>query len=91
MPYIKQSDRNKFITKGCLAKQIASSIETEGELNYFITKLCHAYIKKHGKSYKTLNGVHGALTCAQLELYRRITAPYEEIKIKENGDVNETD
>lgn len=29
----------------------------------------------------------GALECCKLELYRRIAAPYEDIKIGENGDV----
>ena len=29
----------------------------------------------------------GALECAKLELYRRVAAPYEDVKIMENGDV----
>jgi hypothetical protein len=33
------------------------------------------------------NDVIGALECCKLELYRRMVAPYENTKIKENGDV----
>ena len=95
MPYIKKEDRKRFEekdghgdeTKFWSVSMLGKQLATEGELNYVITRLCHEYIKKHGKSYATLNAVHGVLTCAQLELYRKITAPYEEIKIKENGDV----
>jgi hypothetical protein len=29
----------------------------------------------------------GALRCCELEIYRRLAAPYEDLKIKENGDV----
>lgn len=93
MPYIKQEDRKKFNEdfEGIDLDGIAEHlIESEGELNYVITKICQGYIKKFGKSYKTLNAVHGVLNCANLELYRKITAPYEDIKIKENGDVDET-
>lgn len=94
MPYIKKEDREKFnIDTGeyvyCIADELASHIVTEGELNYIITKLCHGYLKKHGLNYKNLNAVHGVLSCADKELYRRVTAPYEEKKIAENGDVNE--
>lgn len=31
--------------------------------------------------------VVGSVRCCQLELYRRIISPYEETKIRENGDV----
>ena len=29
----------------------------------------------------------GVLECAKLELYRRLAAPYEDLKIEDNGDV----
>ena len=88
MPYIKKEDRKNFDNN--LPETLdayCTRIQTEGELNYVITRICHNFIRHVGKNYKTLNAVHGVLTCAQLELYRKITAPYEEIKIKENGDV----
>ena len=88
MPYIDQDDRaaiDEFL--GAVANRIA----TEGELNYVITKLCHAFIERHGKRYKTLNMVHGVLNCADKELYRTVTAPYEDIKREENGQVSDLD
>lgn len=62
-------------------------IPTDGDLNYVITKLCLAYVEQHGKSYHTLNDITGALECAKLEFNRRLIGPYEDSKIKENGDV----
>jgi broad-specificity NMP kinase len=38
-----------------------------------------------------LNDVRGVLRCAQLEMYRRLIATYEDKKIKENGDVYPVD
>lgn len=61
--------------------------ETPGELNYVITLLLNKFIREHGKNYETLNKVVGVLECAKLELYRRVVAPYEDEKCKENGDV----
>jgi hypothetical protein len=37
--------------------------------------------------YDMLNTVMGVLTCAQMELYRRKAASYEDAKAIENGDV----
>lgn len=93
MPYITK-DRRKEIEKcdshldifGKIG-QLNKVIETEGELNYVITKLCHSFIERKRKKYSTLNTVIGVLECAKLELYRRIIAPYENQKIKENGNV----
>lgn len=84
MPYIKKERRPQFEKE---LNSLNDKIENEGDLNYFITKLCHNYIEKNGKSYILLNAVHGVLNCADKELYRRVTAPYEDLKIKENGDI----
>lgn len=80
MPYIKPEDRAKIL----LDEQ---SISTAGELNYFISTLLNWYLNQKGKSYSTINEAIGVLECAKLELYRRVAAPYEDIKIEENGDV----
>lgn len=58
-----------------------------GDLNYILTRILHTTIIHCGKSYDTLNALIGVLECCKLELYRRIAAPYEDKKIKENGDV----
>ncbi len=79
MPYIKVEDRLRVITQGCP--------NTAGELNYLFTMLSRDYIHEKGESYQTYNDILGALEGAKLELYRRQVAPYEDIKIQENGDV----
>jgi hypothetical protein len=84
MPYIKQENRPKFKNK---AKELGQLAEVAGDLNYIITEMVHEFIKKKGKNYANLNEVMGALECCKLELYRKIAAPYEDDKIKENGDV----
>lgn len=80
MPYIKPEDRAAILLN-------ETNIEDAGELNFFITTLINFYIDKNTKCYTTLNEVIGVLECAKLELYRRIVAPYEDIKIEQNGDV----
>lgn len=75
MPYIESNKRN-----------VVSPV-TSGELNYCISKLIREYYENHGKCYGVYNEIVGALECAKMEFYRRIVVPYEEIKIKENGDV----
>lgn len=80
MPYIKPEDRLHILAD-------EKQIDTPGELNYFISTLINSYINQKGKNYSTLNEVVGVLECAKLELYRRVAAPYEDIKIEENGDV----
>ena len=56
----------------------------DGILNYVITRLIDILYKT---SYTDLNAAIGMLECAKQELYRRRLAPYEDEKIKENGDV----
>lgn len=66
---------------------LASRIIGPGELNYAFYTLALRYIDRAGLSYKTLNEVHGVFDCCNKELYRRVTATYEDEKIDENGDV----
>lgn len=78
MPYLKEN----------LRQEVESTQPvTCGELNYAITKLCDEYIGVKGLCYVTINDILGALEGAKLEFYRRIAAPYEDQKMKENGDV----
>jgi len=83
MPYIKDEDKTKFED----LIEIAGNIDSAGEMNYVITMLARTYIERHGLCYQTLNDVVGALEGCKFELYRRVLAPYEDLKIKENGDV----
>lgn len=80
MPYIDQQTRS-WMAEGRPAT-------TAGELNYALTREVEDYLKrKGGLSYHNLNEVLGVLTAVQLELYRRLAAPYEDAKRDQNGEV----
>ena len=82
MPYIKQ-DRRPEVLNGL----IQPFAWTVGDLNFLITVAVNAYVEGHGLSYATINDVCGVLSCARDEFYRRVAAPYENMKIDQNGDV----
>ncbi|MCK5614681.1 hypothetical protein KAR91_73145 [Candidatus Pacearchaeota archaeon] len=85
MPYIKKERRKKFDP---YLECTAHHIESEGELNYCLTRLALIYLRKRdGLSYAFLNTIIGAFESAKLEFYRRWVVPYEDKKINENGDV----
>ena len=79
MPYIKP-DRRKALAK--LAQP-----ENAGELNYLFSRIVTDYLIVQGQDYQHINDCIGALEGAKLELYRRVAVPYEDGKIKINGDV----
>lgn len=88
MPYIKKENRecfNDMLIK--FNKLMLNEYINEGELNYLITKIVNSYTNIKGLKYKTINQVIGVLECVKTEYNRRIVAPYEDEKIKENGDV----
>lgn len=97
MPYIKQEKREEVRHQlGDLIDAIveASSGDVSalpGILNYCITRLIkstyHLVTNKSVLSYADHNSAVGMLECAKQEFYRRNTAPYEDEKIIENGDV----
>jgi hypothetical protein len=80
MPYIEQNRREEIIIDG-------DTPQNEGELNYAVTYAINEYLNNNVLTYATLNQAIGVLECAKLELYRRMAAPYEDEKIKSNGDV----
>ncbi|MDE3003488.1 MAG: hypothetical protein OXU33_01555 [Gemmatimonadota bacterium] len=84
MPYIDPEARTRLAAGDMPA--------SAGELNYAITVLVDAYVKRLADAagrvrYAHLNEAIGVLECAKLELYRRVTAPYEDEKMAESGDV----
>lgn len=80
MPYIADHARRTGL-------DLLMDPRNPGELNYVITQTALSYLEDRGESYATINEVIGALECAKLEFYRRLVAPYEDEKIKANGDV----
>ena len=79
MPYVTKEIRS-YIEDGFTAI-------SPGELNYILTLAVQRYFKLNGGTYKAINDILGALEGCKLEFYRRIVIPYEDNKIKENGDV----
>ena len=83
MPYIKQEERGDFSPHAYDVPHATVS----GQLNYQITELIGMYWHAHGPSYQAINDIVGALEGAKLEFYARVARPYEDEKIKQNGDV----
>lgn len=77
VPYIRQEDREEAL----------AAPRNAGELNFAITMLVQGYLRQNGRRYQQINDVVGALEGAKLEFYRRVVAPYEDQKARENGDV----
>ena len=84
MPYIYQNER-KVIDP--IVEQLAMVIASPGSINYAVTRLIHQHLENKGVRYANLNECIGVLECIKLELYRKIAAPYEDIKLSETGDI----
>lgn len=84
MPYIKPSLRGDI--DDCI-KLYAYHLKPDGRLNYFLTKLFLTYMRVYGMRYGQAKQFLAELEMAKMEIYRRYVAPYEDEKIKENGDV----
>lgn len=87
MPYIPQSARERLDPKidavGNLLREPAP--RSPGVLNYVVTRLVARWLGT-APGYEQLNAAIGVLEAAKLELYRRQAAPYEDVKLRENGD-----
>jgi hypothetical protein len=85
MPYINSNRRKAF--KSALG-DLQAQIEGAGDLNYVISKLCKRYVQiREPITYSLLNEIIGVLESAKMELFRRMVAPYEDVKIQEHGDI----
>ena len=94
MPYIKKELREEIDAEiNILVYRLKNLIEDNssiraGVLNYTITKLIdglYGPLEKAG--YKDYNEAIGMLECCKLEFYRKAAAPYEDLKLRENGAV----
>lgn len=85
MPYIDAKTRAYIVAPlNAFCRMVAH--RPVGVINYVITRLLTSWIgsKPH---YARFNAAIGMLECTKLELYRRMVAPYEDVKRGENGDV----
>jgi len=85
MPYTKQKDRTMHEV---IDELVEHHIKVKGDLNYTICELVgQLCLRDGGLSYTStsnwIDGVHGA----ERELTRRLLGPYEDLKAKQNGDV----
>lgn len=87
MPYIKPEDRPKYdkVLTEIIEMLKAQPVErVDGELNYCVTRIMKGV---YPPKYFNYNRAVGVLECIKLEFYRWMVGPYEDIKIKESGDV----
>lgn len=84
MPYINKEKREEL---DVYINDLSKLVNNEGELNYCIYKLALEISKRIGYSYHNLSMCTSAMEHAKLEFYRKQLAPYEELKINENGDI----
>jgi len=87
VPYIKPERRKKYEKILGELISILKSLPVEqvdGELNYVVTKILK---EVYPLRYFHINRAMGVLECIKQEFYRRVAAPYEDIKLKESGDV----
>ena len=87
LPYIKSENRRKYektLRELVDILKILPPEEVDGELNYVVTKILK---EVYPLRYFHINKAVGVLECIKLEFYRRVAAPYEDLKIKESGDV----
>lgn len=88
MPYIKKYHRDSLEhVVSEIRKKFLDVEMSPGELNYLFTVIGNNYINTTAENYQRYNDVIGALESCKLEFYRRSVVPYEDDKIKENGDL----
>lgn len=82
MPYIDKNER-------VLLDEHERLPLNPGELNYVITKTIVKYMRGRNVNYALLNEIVGVLESAKAEFQRCVVAPYEDTKMKANGEVYE--
>ena len=87
MPYIKQEDRKVYDEKlDDLCVALEKKGYDEGHVTYVLYTIVTRWFKNIPK-YKSIARIRGVLLGTISEFDRCIAAPYEDEKIKENGDV----
>jgi hypothetical protein len=82
MPYVKQERRTEldFVVEA----MARADVKADGDLNYILFKYCKYFVKPSYNNFKNFCGeIHQAAT----EIERRLLAPYEDLKEKENGPI----
>lgn len=91
MPYLKRTDREELTEHGLNELvdyfNTLNDEDTAGALNFIIYSLVRFRVAHHGEKYNRYNSLLGAIGEAQAEIRRRLLVPYEERKIKTQGDI----
>ena len=82
MPYIKKDKRE--IMDQVVWRMHDCNVQADGDLNYILYKYCKEHVNPSYNNYKNFCG---ELRQCATEIERRLLGPYEDQKIKENGDV----
>lgn len=87
MPYIKPEERLDLdLTLEAILTHLRKM--PPGAWTYTFYRLMHELTGRAGRvDYSAIATTLGVVESAKLEFYRRAAAPYEDLKIKENGDV----
>jgi hypothetical protein len=84
MPYITQEEREDLAPVLDPLLDLARTL-SKGEVNYIVTKII---VSKYGRGgYDQRSEGASVLQDAHDEFYRRVVAPYEDMKKEANGDV----
>jgi len=86
MPYIQECSREAIDPH---IVPLAEQLHSPGDLNYAITRLFMQWLLDKGIDYDNINAVSGVLQKALAEFDERVARPYEDLKLKLNGDVPE--
>lgn len=81
MPYIGNPDKRQML------KPVEVAAD-KGELNYQIFMTMVAYLERQeDRNYSTISDTLSSCIEAAEEFRRRVLVPYEDLKIKEKGDI----
>jgi hypothetical protein len=88
MPYITQDDRKLYEPELSVLNGTLEELgHTSGTVTYILYMIVARWFKLE-PSYNTIAKIRGCLIGTLAEFDRRIAAPYEDKKIRENGDVD---
>lgn len=85
MPYIKKEKREYLDNQ---LSMLTGALRGEpGELSYVLTRICLSMLQGFPGKYEDFASIVGVLDLTKAEFVRRMVEPYEDEKIKSNGDV----
>lgn len=90
MPYISKNDRvdlDLVVDSALRALSRKSFEDSLGDLNYLFSRIIAAHMGE--VAYKKIAMATGVLENIKQEFYRRVAAPYEDMKIDLCGDIKE--